>query len=268
VDGQPVPITPSDPHGLIEFPVPAGTHEVRVEFGSTPPRDVGTIISVVALIVLAWLIVRQVAGCRMQETRSKRQEASRPLQWALLAVVATFTLVKVGYVDQCETCFRVTSPPGQALVAQYKIDPRTTPSDLAHVITLLGFDLPQPQVRAGGTFPLTLYWKATAPVPKNYQTFVHLVNPRDKLWGQPLRDKLNPGDFPTTRWPLDKYKWDDYATPDSVIRVQADAPPGEYEIQVGLYTLNDGVRAPVFDAGGNPAGDSVVLPVRMQVLRK
>jgi hypothetical protein len=105
-------------------------------------------------------------------------------------------------------------------------------------------------------------------VPKNYQTFVHLVNPRDKLWGQPLRDKLNPGDFPTTRWPLDKYKWDDYTTPDSVVRVQADAPPGEYEIQVGLYTLNDGVRAPVFDADGNPAGDSVVLPVRVQVLRK
>ena len=271
VDGQPVPITPSDPHGLIEFSVPAGTHEVRVEFGSTPPRDVGTIISVVALIVLAWLVIRQVARGKRQEASqisNQEQEARDNSQWMPLVVLVVFALLKVSGVDQCETCFRVTSPPGQALVAQYKIDPRTTPSDLAHVITLLGFDLPQPQVRAGGTFPLTLYWKATAPVPKNYQTFVHLVNPRDKLWGQPLRDKLNPGDFPTTRWPLDKYKWDDYTTPDSVVRVQADAPPGEYEIQVGLYTLNDGVRAPVFDTGGNPAGDSIVLPVRVQVLRK
>jgi hypothetical protein len=271
VDGQPVPITPSDPHGLIEFPVPAGTHEVRVEFGSTLPRTVGAVISVVTLLVLAWLIVRQVAGRKGQASISipnTQYPPSDNVLWLALVTTAVFALVKVGYVDRCEICFRVTSPPGQALVAQYKIDPRTTPSDLAHVITLLGFDLPQPQVRAGGTFPLTLYWKATAPVPVNYQVFVHLVNPRDKLWGQPLRDKLNPGDFPTTRWPLDKYKWDDYATPDSVVRVQADAPSGEYEIEVGLYMLNDGVRAPVFDANGNPAGDSVVLPVRVQVLRK
>jgi hypothetical protein len=266
-----VPITPSDPHGLIELPVLAGTHDVRVEFGSTLPRTVGAVINVVTLLVLAWLIVRQVAGRKGQVAVSipnTQYPPSDSVLWLALITTAVFALVKVGVVDQCETCFRVASPPGQALVAQYKIDPRTTPSDLAHVITLLGFDLPQPQVRAGGTFPLTLYWKATAPVPKNYQTFVHLVNPRDKLWGQPLRDKLNPGDFPTTLWPLDKYVWDDYATPESVVRVEPVTPPGEYEIQVGLYTLNDGVRAPVFDAGGNPAGDSVVLPVRVQVLRK
>jgi hypothetical protein len=152
------------------------------------------------------------------------------------------------------------------LLAQYKIDPQATPSDLAHVITLLGFDLPQSQVRAGDTFPLTLYWKATAPVPKNYQTFVHLVNSRDRLWGQPLRDKLNPGDFPTTRWPLDKYIWDDYVTPESVVRVRPDAPPGDYEIMVGLYTMADGIRASVFDFTGGRAGDGVVLPVKVRVL--
>ncbi len=271
VDGQPAPITPSDPYGLIELPVPAGTHDVRVEFGSTLPRTVGAVVSGVTLLVLAWLIVRQVAGRKGQASISIPNTQYPPpdgVLWLALVTTTVFALVKVGVVDRCETCFRVASPPGQALVAQYKIDPRTTPSDLAHVITLLGFDLPQPQVRVGDTFPLTLYWKATTPVPKNYQTFVHLVNPRDKLWGQPLRDKLNPGDFPTTLWPLDKYVWDDYATPDSVVRVQADASPGEYEIQVGLYTLSDGVRAPVFDADGNPVGDSVVLPVRVQVLRK
>ena len=66
VDGQPVPITPSDPHGLITFPIPAGTHEVRVEFGSTLPRTVGAVVSVVTLLVLAWLVVRQVAGRKAQ----------------------------------------------------------------------------------------------------------------------------------------------------------------------------------------------------------
>jgi len=268
VSGQPTPITPSDPHGFITFPVPAGTHDVRVEFGTTLPRTVGTVVSVASLVILAWLVIRQLARHKTHYVlRNTQYTAAKNIDsWMLLATIAVFGLVKIGFVDRCGTCFRVTSPPGQALVAQYKIDPRATPSDLAHVIALLGFDLPQSQVRAGGSFPLTLYWKATAPAPKNYQTFAHLVNPRDKLWGQPLRDKLNPGDFPTTRWPLDKYVWDDYATPDSVVRVRPDAPPGDYEIAVGLYTLADGVRAPVFDATGNPVGDSVILPVKVRVL--
>lgn len=273
VDGQPVPITPSDPHGFITFPVPAGTHDVRVEFGSTPPRTVGTLVSAATLLALVALAVGKIARGKKQEARSKRQEAGPGtrevgggMPWALLVIGAAFVGFKFGLVDRCEMCFRVTSPPGQALVAQFKIDPQATPSDLAHAITLLGFDLPQSQVRAGGVFPLTLYWKATAPVAKNYQAFVHLINPRDRLWGQPLRDKLNPGDYPTTRWPLDKYVWDDYATPDSVVRVQPDAPPGEYEIEVGLYTLANGARAPVFDSTGRPAGDSIVLPVKVRVL--
>jgi hypothetical protein len=271
VDSQPVPITPSDPHGLIEFPIPAGTHEVRVEFGPTLPRTVGAVVSVVTWLVLAWLIVGQIAGRNVQASVSipnTQYHASGSVLWLALVTTAVFALVKVGFVDRCETCFRVTSPPGQALVAQYKIDPYTTPADVAHVITLLGFDLPQSRVRAGDSFPLTLYWKATASVPVNYQVFVHLVGPRDRLWGQPLRDKLNPGDFPTTWWPLDKYVWDDYATPESVVRVEPVTPPGEYEIAVGLYTLADGARASVFNVNGHHAGDSIVLPVKLTVLPK
>jgi hypothetical protein len=277
VDDQPVPIMPSDPYGFITFPVPAGMHDVRVVFGSTPPRTVGTVISTVTLVILAWRAIgkrsRISQSERSKESSSRGSETIRFTQGeraggALIsfAVIVAFALVKVAIADRCETCFRVTSPPGQVLVAQHKIDPQVTPSDLEHAITLLGFDLPQSQVRAGSAFPLTLYWKATAPVSKNYQVFVHLVNPRDRLWGQPLRDKLNPGDFPTTRWPLDKYVWDDYVTPESVVRVQPDSPPDDYEIEVGLYTMADGVRASVFDSTGRPAGHSIVLPVQVRVL--
>jgi hypothetical protein len=272
VDKQPVPITPSDPHGFVTFPVPAGTHDVRVEFGTTLPRTAGAVISVATLILLAWLAIQGVTRGKAQVTCRKSQatpaipNTQSSNLWIALVTLVMFALLKVELIDRCETCFRVTSPPGQALAAQYKIDPQVTPSDLAHVITLLGFDLPQREVRAGGSFPLTLYWKATAPVPVNYQAFVHLGN--EPLWGQPLHDKLNPGDFATTRWPLDKYVWDDYATPYSIVRVKPDTPPGEYEIRVGLYTLADGVRAPVFDGTGKLAGDSIVLPIKIRVLAK
>jgi hypothetical protein len=97
-----------------------------------------------------------------------------------------------------------------------------------------------------------LYWKATAPVPYNYQVFAHLSAPDGVVWGQ--SDKLNPGDFPATRWPLDKYVWDDHA-----LQIKPAAPPGEYQLSVGLYLLQDGRRAPVFDDNGQIVADQVIL---------
>ena len=156
-------------------------------------------------------------------------------------------------IDRCETCFRYTSPPGQVLGAQFK--------QIAHLgghIDLLGYDLATQEVQAGGVLPLTLYWKATAPVPNNYQVFAHLSAPDGTVWGQ--SDKLNPGDFPSTRWPLDKYVWDDH-----MLQIKPDAPPGEYQLSVGLYLLQDGRRAPVFDDAGQIVADQVVLKTTITV---
>jgi hypothetical protein len=169
-------------------------------------------------------------------------------------VVAAFLVARILVFDRCDTCFRYTSPPGQALAAS-----NSQQASFGGHIDLLGFDLPRRDAQPGQSIPLTLYWKATAPVPINYQVFAHLTHPAFILWGQ--SDKLNPGDFPTTRWPLDKYVWDDHT-----LRVLPGTPPGEYTIVVGLYTLGDGRRAPVFDSTGNVIGDSVqlTLPVTVQ----
>jgi hypothetical protein len=43
------------------------------------------------------------------------------------------------------------------------------------------------------------------------------------------------------------------------ITVPADAAPGDYYIEVGLYGLRSVVRVPAFDAEGNLAGDRFVL---------
>jgi uncharacterized membrane protein len=53
VDGAPAEINPSDPHGFIRVPVPAGQHRLQVAFGSTPIRTAATGVSAVA--VLLWL---------------------------------------------------------------------------------------------------------------------------------------------------------------------------------------------------------------------
>ena len=102
--------------------------------------------------------------------------------------------------------------------------------------------------------------RATASVPVNYQVFAHLTRPDTVLWGQ--SDKLNPGDFPTTRWPLDKFIWDDHS-----LRVLPGTPPGDYRLSIGLYTLENGQRAPILDDRGQIIGDNVVLDQVIHVLR-
>jgi hypothetical protein len=65
VDGQAVPLTIAEPSGLIQFPVPAGTHTVSLQFTRTWSRWVGEGISVLAVLGmfgLAWLGLAWLGG--------------------------------------------------------------------------------------------------------------------------------------------------------------------------------------------------------------
>ena len=248
VDGSEVLIKPEDQSGLITFPVPAGSHTVEVSLQLTQPQLIGTLISFASLVaIVASVLIKTSASVSMP---SRYPAVS---SFILFGIGIIFLATKIVVLDRCDSCFRYTSPPGQVLGAQFK--------QMAHVgghIDLLGYDLPSLEVESGGVLPLTLYWKATAPVPKNYQVFAHLAQPGVAPWGQ--SDKLNPGDFPTTRWPLDKYVWDDHR-----LSIRPDTPPGDYHLSVGLYTLGDGQRAPVFDNNGQIIGDSVTLDAIVHV---
>jgi 6-pyruvoyl-tetrahydropterin synthase related domain len=250
IDGREVPIQTADQSGFIAFSVPAGSHVIEAALQLTTPQIVGTLISLAALFGLIVLVViKQPTGAA---AFSLIPSFSPSL---LLAVSIIFFATRLIVVDRCDSCFRYTSPAGQVSGAQY-----TQAAHLGGHIDLLGYDLPSLNVEAGQALPLTLYWRATAPVPVNYQVFAHLTRPDTVLWGQ--SDKLNPGDFPTTRWPLDKYVWDDH-----LLRVLPGTPPGDYRISIGLYTLDNGQRAPVFDAAGQIVGDSVTLNTLVHVTR-
>ena len=85
--------------------------------------------------------------------------------------------------------------------------------------------------------PITLYWKAVSEMDINYQIFVHVLKPDGTLLTQ--SDKLNPGEFPTKRWPLDKYVRDEH-----ILAIPADAPPGIYTVSVGLWVQTEGGACP------------------------
>lgn len=58
INGQRVPIIPTEPYGLISLNVPAGQQHIKVGFGSTPIRDGATGLSLVSAICLAALLVK------------------------------------------------------------------------------------------------------------------------------------------------------------------------------------------------------------------
>jgi hypothetical protein len=251
VDDQPVPITPSDPHGLITFPVPAGDHTVRVYLGATPARTLGVAIT---LLSAAGVIIVSLWMHRHPSTVAPRTSHLAPETWnwqPAAAFVFTFAVVLL-YMR--EGTGWINSPLGQALAAEHQ-----TVYHLGDDIQLLGYDLNGESFRPGDTLELRVYWHTTAPIPYGYASFVHI-----STGGPPLAqaDKQNPAGRPTKEWTSDGYIRDDYSIP-----LPADMPPGEYQVIVGLYTCDtlppgecgNGERLPVTDAAGNPLGDALSL---------
>jgi mannosyltransferase len=108
------------------------------------------------------------------------------------------------------------------------------------------------------TVHLTLHWQDVALADADYTVFAHLLGPDGQIAGQ--RDgQPQDGTFPTTAW----FPGDVVADERS-LAVPADATPGEYVLEVGMYLLETGVRLPAYDAAGRPWPDDVIrldLPI-------
>ncbi len=250
VDGQPTKVAPSEPHGFVTVPLPAGSHTLELRFGSTPPRAAGAILSLVSLAALAGLALLPTSPADGARRVAPSQDAV-----PLGALVLCFLVAKVAIIDRQPNWFRVTSVGDEVAVAGHASKVRFESG-----IALLGYDLPQATVCQVGELPLTLYWKASGPAAKNYSAFVHLVRPAEHTWGQD--DRLNPGDIPVTRWPADRYVRDAHRVP-----VLPGTPPGDYHIEVGLYESDTGRRLFTLDENGTPVGQGVILPQAIRVTR-
>jgi len=244
LDGKRVQIDVAAPEGFITLEVPKGTHEVLIRFENTLPRRIGSVVSAAALIVL-------VAVCVLWQNGEAPAKLPRSLRlpsaswWLLGGVLVLIGSLKLAVLDPMGL-LHYRSPSGQALPAEHKLH-----ANFGDQIELLGYNLPDTQVRLGGRMRVVLYWHAITDVQKNYQTFVHLAEPLNVAWAQ--EDHLNPGGLPTSRWPRDKYVWDEYE-----IDIPPETPPGEYKVNVGLYLMSDGSRLQRIDGGPNSEDSAVI----------
>jgi len=144
--------------------------------------------------------------------------------------------------------------------------PLFTPREVrfANGIKLVGYDLPSKTLHPGDNVQLTLYWQADQPVAQRYKAFVHLLgaqwNPRshNTLWGQRDQEPAN-GALPTTAWGPGSVIEDAY-----LFRVAADAPPGKYQIEIGLYHPTTGERLQVQMPAGSAADHAILIDVEVQ----
>jgi hypothetical protein len=136
-----------------------------------------------------------------------------------------------------------------------EVQHRVDVGNLENKVSLYGYDLSTSVVRPGETLYLNLYWQALDTMDTSYTVFTHLLDGESQIRGQ--MDSLPVGGArPTTGWVPSEYIRDEYQ-----LVVDAEAPPGEYAVEVGMYdaATPDFRRLLLLDAEGNVLDNRVVL---------
>ncbi len=131
---------------------------------------------------------------------------------------------------------------------------------LGGMVSLVGYDLTADSVRSGDSFKLVLYWQALAPMDRSYTVFAHLLDSGNQVRAQKDSPPLG-GARPTTGWVPGEFIIDEYE-----LVVEADAPPGGYLLEVGMYDASTGDRLPALDVEGRVLDNRLVLPTKIQVV--
>lgn len=133
---------------------------------------------------------------------------------------------------------------------------------------LYGHDLSRLDNIPGQRISLTFWWKALKPAQTDYSVFIHLWDPKhNKLiaaWGgQPVSGAWSvwygkegatfSQAYPTRLWQPNEIIKDEWS-----LQIPLNAPPGSYELRVGMFEPISGERLPIRKEG-EWIGDSVFL---------
>jgi len=122
-------------------------------------------------------------------------------------------------------------------------------------LELLGYDLPAAVVQPGGRLALTLFWRSrSSDIRASYSVFVHLVGPDGAIRGQQDKAPGERGKRPTSSWLTGEVIVDPVE-----LELAPDAPPGSYQLWVGMYLASTGERLPV--QGNTAAAPDNALPL-------
>jgi hypothetical protein len=245
VDGRPAETELAQPEGFIVVLVPEGEHVVEVVFGNTPVRTIAWTITLLSLGLVIWiardLITRHRNDHLKKKMPSDRYFGTLKKDWPIAVIVGGFSVLVILLeplgLFHYESKGRDLDIPAVVHFANF-----------GDQIALLGFDPITEEIDAGSVIDLTLFWQALWPLEVDYQVFVHLLDGEGNLVAQ--SDKLNPGEFPTRRWPVERYVPDPHR-----LLLSPNTPPGLYTVAAGLWVQAEGWRLPLFNDSGEQIGD-------------
>ena len=118
-------------------------------------------------------------------------------------------------------------------------------------MTLAGYTVNRRRLHAGDDLEVTLYWQARGPVSGAYAAFVHLLDAHYHMVGGDDAQLLPPTNRwdATTRLAPDTYR----------LHVAANAQPGIYQLEVGLYDKDSLDRLTLVEAQGAEGADHLLL---------
>lgn len=110
-------------------------------------------------------------------------------------------------------------------------------------ILLHSYALASPKIKPGRAICLLLKWQSAGQLPADYTVFTHLLGPDKPSTGGPLWAQHDgppaDGRRPTSGWQPGELVADMH-----VLLIPDDAPPGRYQLVVGLYNAATGQRLP------------------------
>jgi hypothetical protein len=99
---------------------------------------------------------------------------------------------------------------------------------------LEGYDLSSRTAHPGETITLTLHWRALSSMETNYTISAQLIDHRQQKAAQ-MDSWPQDGDAPTVAWKRGSRIIDKRS-----LTISQDAPPGEYNLRVAVYDIENG----------------------------
>lgn len=188
---------------------------------------------------------------RLQIFEQPKSETIGPQQFDLSAYEPFYDQFMSG------SQFERNGPIAEALAARVIEHPLdfyfgVPPENPASAVRLRGFTIKQQSVLPGDEVQLTLYWESRRPTQIPYSVTTQLIDPSSankvgQRDGEPICNLR-----PMNHWLPGELFADHYWIP-----VNSDAPPGTYQVLIGLYDRESGERLEVYSADGQPVGNGL-----------
>ena len=242
LDGHPLDLTASEPHGLIAAVLPPGNHLLRLSFAGTPLRTAANLLSFASLLLLTLFAVFAWRHAPTARAPSSAADSALPLLLVGLVLVKTFVL------DHTDTPLRRDPFDGQNVAGSGA----AAEANFGDELMLIGFDLSSQPVLADEPVSLTLYWRSLPPVAAEYSVSVHCLAANGRRYAQ--SDSFHPAGLPVTQWQAGEFGVDLHR-----LALLPAAPPGDYQLALYVYATATGQRLDLLDEAGLPLGTEYPL---------